>query len=227
MSDPLAIDIETVGRDWDSLDEDVQSYLLGRATSQEERQSVPDELALNPGTGRIIAIGMWRPEQEKGGVLVEADTDGQPSWESLEGNASIYQGSEKQILEEFWDFVAGRAGQIITYNGRRFDGPFLMLRSVILDVLPTRNLLPYRYSFEEHCDLAEVVSFHGARRLETLDFWCQQMGLESPKVSLEGSMIGEYYEEGKIDQIASYCLEDAKATAALYRKLRPIITLMS
>lgn len=224
--EPLALDIETVGLDWDSLDEEVRSYLKDRAKTEQEREAVPDQLALNPGTGRIIAIGLWRPETGRGGVLVEGDEVEDPSWSSLNESTSIYEGSEEQILREFWKFIAQNPGRIITYNGRSFDGPFLMLRSAILDVEPTKNLMPYRFSFEIHCDLAEVVSFHNARGLESLDFWCHQMGMDSPKAQLDGSMIDQYYEEGKTDQIASYCLEDAKATAELFLKLKPIIELM-
>src|SRR5690606_29173723 len=68
--------IETVGLGWDTLAPDVQEYLLERARSEEERAAVPERLALHPGTGRVVAIGLWRPEEDRGGVLVATDAAG-------------------------------------------------------------------------------------------------------------------------------------------------------
>ena len=138
----------------------------------------------------------------------------------------IFRGTETEILEEFWRYVSRGVGKLITYNGRAFDGPFLTLRSALLGVTPTRSFLPYRYSFARHCDLAEVVSFHGARDLESLDFWCRRTGVGSPKTDLDGSMVGTAYREGRIEEIGEYCLRDARKTAELYRVLEPVIDVM-
>ncbi len=51
---PLALDIETVGQDWESLSQEVQAYLLDRAKSDAKREEVPTRLALHPGTGRVV-----------------------------------------------------------------------------------------------------------------------------------------------------------------------------
>jgi len=67
---PLAVDIETVGIEWDELHPEVQDYLLRRARDDDERQRVKDQLALHPGTGRVVAIALWRPYEDRGGVLV-------------------------------------------------------------------------------------------------------------------------------------------------------------
>ena len=43
-----------------------------------------------------------------------------------------YKGlSEKEMLESFWR-VAKYVDQFITFNGRNFDVPFLMMRSAML-----------------------------------------------------------------------------------------------
>jgi DNA polymerase elongation subunit (family B) len=227
----IAIDIETVGLDWDSLDSSVQNYLEGRSDSEEERREVPNKLGLNPGTGRVIAIGLWRVEENRGGVLIEdMEEGGDEGWGEFvryDGPAQIFRGSEQEILEQFWDFLPGQKSTIITYNGRSFDGPFLMLRSALLDIEPTRNLVPYRYSFEDHCDLAEVISFYGARQMESLDFWCHQAGIESPKQEISGAEVEQAFEDGRIDEIAEYCVRDAKATAELYKVMEPIVDLMN
>ncbi len=224
-STPLAVDIETVGKDWEEFDEETRKYLMNRGRKDKTEAEVIDKLSLNPGTGRIVAIGMWRPEESKGGVLLEEDSDDKVSeeWESLADKEMIYRGSEAEILREFWRYVAQSVGRLVTYNGRSFDGPFLTLRSALLGVEPSRSFSPYRYSFSRHCDLAEVISFFGARGLESLDFWCRQAGIESPKKGLDGSKVGEAYENGEIEKIGRYCLEDARATAELFKTLKPVI----
>lgn len=228
---PLAVDIETVGFEWDELHPEVQAYLLRRARDEDERQRVKEQLALHPGTGRVIAIALWRPYEDRGGVLVEdpSGSGDDPRWARFEaagGDAQIYRGSERAILEEFWRYVGQHAGTLVTFNGRSFDGPFLMIRSAILGVAPTRNLVPYRYSFQDHCDLAEVLSFFGARQRNSLLFWCHQFGIRSPKQEMDGGDVGVAYREGRIDDIARYCLADARATAELYRRLEPLIAVM-
>lgn len=224
---PLVIDIETVGLDWDDLDPTVQNYLLDRARSDEEREQIPHQLALHPGTGRVIAIGLWRPGENRGGVLVE-DPSGTGGWAPFAGEegAMIFRAPEEMLLKEFWRYVKDGAGTIVTFNGRGFDGPFLMLRSAILQVEPTRNLVPYRYSFKEHCDLLEVLTFFGARRRDSFDFWCRQFGIPSPKENMDGSEVARAYQEGRIEDIARYCLADVRATAQLYQRLLPTIRLL-
>lgn len=224
-STPLAVDIETVGKDWEEFDEATRKYLINRGKKDKTEEEVIDRLSLNPGTGRIVAIGMWRPEESKGGVLLEEDANDKVSeeWENLADQEMIYRGSEAEILREFWRYVAQSVGRLVTYNGRSFDGPFLTLRSALLGVEPSRSFSPYRYSFNRHCDLAEVISFFGARGLESLDFWCRQAGIESPKKGLDGSKVGEAYENGEIEKIGRYCLEDARATAELFKVLKPVI----
>jgi len=226
---PLSVDIETVGVNWREFDEEIKEYLMNRGKKKRTEEEVKERLALNPGTGRVIAIGMWRPDEDKGGILLE-DVDqsgqGELEWEEFDEGALIYRGDESEILEEFWRYVSRGVGRLITYNGRAFDGPFLTLRSALLGVKPTRSFLPYRYSFVRHCDLAEVVSFHGARNLESLDFWCRRAGIKSPKTTLDGSKVGKAYQKGKLEEIGRYCLQDAQATAKLFKLLEPVIDVM-
>ena len=72
-------------------------------------------------------------------------------WKSEDGKIHYKGLSEKEMLESFWR-VAKRVDQFITFNGRNFDVPFLMMRSAMLGVKVTRNLMGYRYG-DEHIDL--------------------------------------------------------------------------
>ena len=234
--DTYVVDIETVGQPWASLDERTREYLLGRAANDAEREGVTRRLGLSPGTGRIIVIAMLNvTNAATGGVFVEARPERAPGTEArpdarkdsprwVEGGPQgfkRFEGDEREMLAEFWHLVE-RAGRIVTFNGREFDGPFLMLRSAILGVRPSLNLAGYRYSVERHCDLAEVLSFHGASRERfSLDYWCRRFGITSPKdEGLTGSEVQGAYEAGRIEDIARYCVRDVVATAALHAALK-------
>jgi hypothetical protein len=217
--DTYVVDIETVGTPWTELDERTQQYLLGRAANEAEREAVPRRLGLAPGTGRVIVIGMQNITTGSAGVLVEGSP--QPWREDGPQGFKRFDGEERALLGEFWKLVA-RAGRIVTFNGRGFDGPFLMLRSTILGVAPTVNLAGYRYTFEPHCDLAEVFNFHGAVRSDfSLDYWCRRFGISSPKdEGLQGHQVQQAYEEGRLEEIVRYCARDVAATASLYAAVR-------
>jgi predicted PolB exonuclease-like 3'-5' exonuclease len=38
---------------------------------------------------------------------------------------------------------------------------------------------------------------------------------------MDGSQVGEAFEQGRLEEIARYCLADCRATAALYQRLKP------
>ena len=145
-SQPLAIDVETVGLPWDGFMPAIQEYLLERARDDEERAAFPEQLALYPGTAQIVAIGMWMPGEQRGGVLVN-NTTGTRAWENFYDGARVFHGDEAEILTEFWQLIQ-RSDTIVTYNGRTFDCPILMLRSAVLGVrpLPQPHALPLQLS---------------------------------------------------------------------------------
>ena len=101
--------------------------------------------------------------------------------------------------------------------GRGFDCPVLMLRSAMLKVKPSKNLMPYRYSAEQHIDLLEQLTFYNSVRKFNLDFFCKAFGIQSPKASgITGHDIAPMYKENKFEEIAKYCAGDLFATRELY-----------
>lgn len=159
---------------------------------------------------------MLNPETGGGRVLYRADT--QESFRSDDGAIEFVSGDERRILATFWDDIRNYA-QFVTFNGRGFDCPFLMLRSAILGVRPARNLVPYRYSTTPHCDLLDQLTFYGASRKFSLDFFCRAFGIPSPKAGgITGLDLGPLYREGRYRDIARYCIGDVIATAELFRR---------
>ena len=217
----LVFDIETLAFPLESFEERQRDYLFRSAKTEEERADALQKLSLSPFTARIIAVGMLNPDSHQGRVLYQGPGD-QPSFVD-DGMVELVPLSEEEILEEFWKTIS-RYGQFITFNGRTFDCPFLMLRSAILGVKPTRNLMPYRYSAQEHCDLIEQLSFYGAFRRFSLDFYCTSFGIKSPKAEgITGSDMGALFAAGRYREIAEYCLGDVRATAELFGRWQSLL----
>ncbi len=219
----VAIDIEVVGVGWEHLDEATRGYLLERCRDDQQRALVPDRLALTPGCGQIIAIGIHNLEEQRGAILVEGEGNQWEPWSGRRDGAFIFRGSEAEMLAAFWSRIQ-HYGKIVTYCGRTYDGPVLMIRSAMLGITPSRNLVPPRYDRSEHVDLMEVLTFQGALRDRfSLEYWCRRFGIESPKVMLDGSQVERSYRDGQLDLIADYCLRDCRATAELYERLAPTL----
>lgn len=207
----VIFDIETVGADFDSLEPAVQEYLIKWAENEEEKERIKESLSFYPLTGEIVAIGMLNPDTCKGAVFFQAPADMRQPFE--EEGVRYECGTEKEILEKFWNTVKAY-DQIVTFNGRAFDCPFITIRSAVHRIKPTRNLIPYRYSDKDHIDLFDQLSFYGAaKRKFPLDMWCRSFGIKSPKEEgITGYDVKNLFQAGRYIDIARYCAGDLTAT---------------
>lgn len=209
----IIFDIETAGKDFGSLDPAVQDYLLRWADTEEEKAEVRDSLSFYPVTAEIIAIGLYDPDKNRGSVLFQNNAD--PLLPFEEDSVRYETGTEQEILEKFWHEVKG-CRQFITFNGRGFDCPFILIRSAVHKIRPLRDLMPNRYG-DIHIDLFDQLTFFGAtRRKFSLDMWCRTFGIKSPKSEgITGYEVKDLFGAGKYLDIARYCAGDLKATAQL------------
>ncbi|MBU1044638.1 MAG: ribonuclease H-like domain-containing protein [Candidatus Omnitrophica bacterium] len=210
----LVFDIETVGVEFESLDKTSQEALLKNAKTEEEQQLVKDSLALSPLTGQIVAIGVVDYDTNDGIVFFQSSNSKDKNFEK--DNSKYVICSEKEIIENFWKIVT-KYTQIVTYNGRGFDCPFIMLRSAVHRCKPTRDIMPYRFDIKSHIDLYDQITFYGAmRRGFSLHMVSQALGIKSPKEEgVSGAMVSDYFKQGKSLEIAEYCLRDVRATKEL------------
>ncbi|MFA4830084.1 MAG: ribonuclease H-like domain-containing protein [Thermodesulfovibrionales bacterium] len=210
----IIFDIETAGKDFDALDKGTQEYLLKWAESEEEIKDVKESLSFYPLTAEIITIGMLNPETDKGAVYFQAPQTAIAPFE--ENGIRFETGSEKEILERFWNTVK-RYKEIITFNGRGFDCPFILVRSAVHKIKPTKDLMPNRYN-GSHIDLLDQLTFYGAsRRRFSLDMWCKTFGIKSPKEDgITGYDIKDLFANKRYTDIARYCFGDIKATKELF-----------
>ncbi len=219
----LVFDIETSAYDFDSLSESQKEYLLRYAEKEHDekiRQAKKDEairyLSLYPLTAKVIAIGLLHTEMEKAVVLYEGSEE--ENNVVTEDELVVYKPlSEKEMLETFWNYAA-KTERFISFNGRNFDLPFLMIRSAKLKVKPTVNFIKNRYDKSQHIDLLEQFTFYGLIKKFNLDFYCQSFGIDSPKSKgVSGMDVKQLYDAGRIKEIAVYCGDDIRATYELYK----------
>lgn len=217
----IVFDIETCSFPFESLLISQQEYLLRYADKETDpfkKQQMTDEAirytSLYPFTAKCIAIGIYDIEKEKAYVYYESET--LEEWTSEDSKTSYKGLTEKEMLKSFWR-IAEKVDQFVSFNGRNFDVPFLMLRSSMLKVKPSVNLMGNRYS-ETHIDLLEQFTFYGITRKFNLDFYCQSFGIESPKSKdISGMEVKTLYQAGRIKDIATYCSKDIYATLQLFK----------
>ena len=226
----LTFDIETSALPKESFDEAQLEYLFrdaGKLPDEAARVARRDELqrmmSLWPLTSRIVCVAMLNAESLRGQVIFTADDYEENAVEAgpVEFVPCV---DETELLTAFWD-VARHYENVVTFNGRGFDVPFIYLRSAVLNVPITRkDWLGYRYQCVPHCDLAEQLSFYGvsgregAARKFNLDFYCKAFGIESPKaLGVTGMDVSRLLEEGRYREIAEYCLRDVHSTVQLYQ----------
>jgi DNA polymerase elongation subunit (family B) len=207
----IIFDIETAGRDFDSLDTVTQEYLMRYAESQDE---VKDSLSFYPLTAEIVTIGMLDPDSKKGYAFFQ--TTGDPLLPFEEDTIRYETGTEKEIIGKFWNIIR-KYDRFITFNGRSFDCPFILIRSAVHKIAPTRDLMPNRYH-ETHIDLLDQLTFYGAvRRKFSLDMWCRTFGIKSPKEDgITGYEVKDLFKAGRCLDIARYCVGDLRATGELF-----------
>ena len=226
----LVFDIETSALDRGHFDDTQWEYLFRDAEKvadpagrEQRRAELAQQLNLYPFTARVVCVAMLNADTARGQVLFLATDveEGAGADTAVEFIACL---DEAELLGAFWD-VARHYDQIVTFNGRGFDVPFLYLRSALLQVpISRKQWLGYRFATEPHCDLAEQLTFYGvsgrdgAARRFNLDFYCKAFGLESPKShGVTGGDVNQLMAEGHHREIAEYCLRDVRATVELYR----------
>lgn len=213
----LIFDIETVGVEFSSLDNETKEFLLFYAENDEERNRIKEELGFSPLTGEVVAIGILNPDTNKGAVYFQC---GKKDLDKTEDENAQYIpcASEKEVLERFWE-SATHYNQFITFNGHAFDCPFLAIRSAILKIKPTKQLIQNRYWADGvHFDLYDRLTNFGAVRFKrSLHLWCQAFGISSPKAKgVSGDDVARLYKEKEYLKIAKYCFDDIKATKELF-----------
>ena len=207
----LFLDIETLPGD-ESLKESIASKISPPGTYKKEEKireweesekplKVEEEYrktALKGEFGGILCIGYVK-ETDRG---ISQD---------------VITGSEPEILHKFWD-VAKDVDLFIGHNILDFDLKFILQRSIIHRVKPTRDLSFARYQSYQIYDTMHEWTCWGREHVD-LDRLAKALGLESPKTTMDGSMVYDYHKDGRDQEIYDYCLRDVETTRKIYNRM--------
>ena len=226
----LIFDIETVGNDFESMDETTQESLtrwIKRQANEDELKynallkDLKEGLGFSPLTGKIVAIGVYDSTKNKGVVYFQS-----PDIKEIEyskENFTFKPKTEEEMLSCFWT-GAKNYNEFISFNGRSFDVPFILIRSASLNIKPSVNLMFNRYLRSQyqikHIDLFDQLSFYGAvKRRGSLHLYCNTLGIKSPKdKGITGDNVEQLFKEKQYKKIAEYNSWDLIATLELYKK---------
>lgn len=138
------------------------------------------------------------------------------------GSASIAERSEREMLAGFWQMVDKQQPRIVTWNGRGFDAAVLKQRSLIhgLSAYNWHRTDPrfgydYRFQYNWHCDLMDVLSDFGAAPRLGLDETAQALGLPG-KWNGQGADVLHQAQAGDYAAINRYCEGDVLNTYLIY-----------
>ncbi|NQU83336.1 MAG: ribonuclease H-like domain-containing protein, partial [Parcubacteria group bacterium] len=137
----------------------------------------------------------------------------------------------KEMLKKFWE-LAEKYDQFVSFNGRGFDVPYLVIRSMKHKVKPSKDLMSNRYLSSQrygakHIDLLDQLSFYGAVwKKPSLHLCCRTLGIESPKTQgVCGDDVAKLFKEKKFLDIARYNVRDIVSTDEVYEYWRDYLNL--
>ena len=232
----IIFDIETIGEDFNELDETTQANLtrwIKREAGDDQGKynvmlsDLKEGLGFSPLTGEIAAIGVLDSEKNKGTIFFQSPKTG--ATEFSQDNFIFKPKTESEMLKSFWQGIK-QYSEFVSFNGRSFDVPFLIIRSAVHKIKPSVDLMAYRYirnqyAGAKHIDLLDQLSFYGAmRRRGNLHLYCRAFGIKSPKAEgISGDDVGRLFKEKKYKEIAEYNSWDLIATHELYKKWKDYI----
>jgi predicted PolB exonuclease-like 3'-5' exonuclease len=216
----MVFDIETVP----TVDLRKAPASIAQAVSKTAERREYDEtkvMALSPFFGQVVSLAVGDGERDPRDMPVTVfvvPPPGRPLPPLPEWVVGV---SEAELLHAFWG-LAALAETVVTFNGQYFDVPYLVARSVVLEV-PARVDLTSRIG-KTHCDVCALLT-QGGRSLQpaNLEVVSWALGIESPKGEMDGSRVGQAYAAGEIEKIALYNAADVRATTAIYRRLKATV----
>ena len=196
-----------------------------------ERDMTPEHFgALCPPLARVVCIGWLDLHAGALGVFYDGQLGGVDRPASIlvdDAHCALRAcDGEAEILRAFGRLVEAHCRQphapLVTYNGRGFDLPVLVHRSLIHGVTAGRTVLvnavrENRYAPLLHVDLMDSVTFYGAGSRWPMAAYAIAYGGRSPKGEMRGADVGTAARGGRILDVARYCAGDVLATAAIYR----------
>lgn len=176
------------------------------AAIEEKKRELIESAALDPDYGAVLSIGLSYGDTEPISVWVAGEPF-VPDAEPL---------TEKQMIVMFWDHLADCDGRCVGYNILSFDLPYLMARSMYLDIKnfyppvlakfrtdPVTDLYAIRYNWGPGKGLKQV---------------CKLLGIPNDCEGVDGSMVKDLDAE----TLLAYQTSDVRLVIELHRRMNGV-----
>lgn len=139
--------------------------------------------------------------------------------------STIKGDSEKEKISQFLKFIDTKQPRLISFNGRGFDLPMLMIRAMKYNLscpkfFDTQNKWENyrsRYDGKFHMDLLDFISEFKTVSGFNLNSICKMLSLPG-KYDVAGDDVFRLYYDGNIEKINQYCQSDVLNTYCLFLK---------
>lgn len=129
----------------------------------------------------------------------------------------VFAGTEKEMLTKFWAAANG-VWRFVGHNIWAFDLPFIYKRSIINGVKP----LPLNFARYRNVPIYDTMmewELWNVMKSQKLDTLAKILGLPTSKDEMDGSMVADYFKQGKVEEIKKYCMKDVELTRKVYYKM--------
>lgn len=174
-------------------DDDIIEYLMDKKFTR----------GLHPVFSKIIVIGV--KEEDEDPII-------------------FYGDDEPEIIKKFWKFFyEKRPNLIVTFNGYKFDIPFIYIRSLInkIELTPTVGINQNKWRLEQsnHYDLMLAFSGIDSFQWVSLEILCRMNGITVSDNRTDYEDIEESYKKSEWDPIIEHNKQDLVMTEELYKKI--------
>jgi len=129
------------------------------------------------------------------------------------------EGSEENLLKRAWA-VLSEYNRYITFNGIQFDIPFLIKRSFLCRVRPTKSISTKMYYIDNHLDLRMILGNWDRMAKGKMDDYCKLVLGTGKTDGIDGSKVWEYWQQQRFEEVARYGKQDAEITYKLFEKMQ-------
>lgn len=229
MKDAIILDIETAPGD--NLPDAPEAILMKGVRAdfkpdtverkrEENKKAWAEKAALDWRVGRVIAFGIILPDDDKPLIWLHGngDADGVGI---VSGTGVSFKRNESRLLASLWKNLNGFA--VAGFNIRSFDLPYLVGRSAVCGVKPSRTFKLAKYRMDLGViDWLEILSnWELSRTLGwNLGYYANVFGLKHQPLG-DGSEVPKRWADGDYDYVIEHLREDLLTTRELHDRFAP------
>jgi len=214
----LFLDIETLGTDRQDVRDLIASKItppgniskpetIAKWMEESKPAAVEEAIAktsLDGAFGRVCVIG-WAIDDSKT-MHIRGESD------------------EETLLRLFADEVK-RINPfdccVIGHNVSAFDLRFLVQRYIVHGIKPPAVIARAAQAkpWESDRVFDTMVQWAGTGNRISLEKLCMALSIESPKTDLDGSKVAQWVADGRISEVADYCMGDVDAVRSVWKRM--------